>query len=246
MAKYRWNVWLHSNKLTDNPNDYVAELDTAGATRTQQHIIDRIMAEGSEVKPETIKAIMDRVNAVKREFFLQGNSVNDGFMHVTPRVTGSWTGNETFNEGKHKRTADATLTAYVKAELKDVAVDVLGVRDSGARVMLVTDIATQQTDGFITLGDDILIVGEKIKVIGLPQPDGSTENGIGVFFRNIDTDTVTPAGRLSENQPSKVIARVPATLPAGNYQLTVVTRFSAGATPLASQRTITYDSLLNA
>jgi hypothetical protein len=33
MAKYRWKVWLHSNKLTDNPNNYVAELDSAGATR---------------------------------------------------------------------------------------------------------------------------------------------------------------------------------------------------------------------
>jgi len=243
MAKYRWKVWLLSNKLTDDPNDYVAELDTAGATRTQQHIIDRIMAQGSEVTPQTIKAILDRTNAVKRDFFLEGYSVNDGFSLVTPRVTGSWTGIETFKEGKHKRTADQIFTAYVRNELTDVEVEVLGVRDSGARIMLVTDVATGHTDE-MTLGDDLLIVGEKIKIVGLPQPDGSTEPGIGVFYENIDTHSVSPAERLSENMPSKVVARVPATLPPGSYRILIVTRYSNGATLLTVPRTIVYGTIL--
>jgi hypothetical protein len=86
MAKFNWKVWLRPNKLTPNPTDFVAEVDTAGDTRRQQDIIDRIIAEGSEVKPETIKAILDRANAVKRDFILAGYGVFDDFIHLTPRV----------------------------------------------------------------------------------------------------------------------------------------------------------------
>jgi len=240
MAKHRWKVWLYLNHLTDNPNDYVAELDTAGATRTQQDIIDRIKEEGSEVTPETIKAILDRANGVKRNFFLDGYSVNDGFTLLTPRVTGAWTGIETFREGKHKRTADQIFTAYVRNELDSIEVEVLGVRDSGARIMLVTDIATQSTSSF-TLGDDILIVGDKIKLVGLPQPDGSLEPGLGVYFKNLDTQSLYLSGRLSENMPSKVIARVPASLPPGTYQVVIITRYSQGQHLLHEPRTLVFD-----
>jgi hypothetical protein len=68
MAKFLWKVWLRPNKLTQNPSDYVAEVDTAGTTRRQSDIIERIVYEGSEIKSETVKAVLDRANAVKQEF----------------------------------------------------------------------------------------------------------------------------------------------------------------------------------
>jgi hypothetical protein len=57
MAKFLWKVWLRLNKLTDKPNDYIASVDTAGTTRTQQDIINRMIAGGSEYQPESIKAL---------------------------------------------------------------------------------------------------------------------------------------------------------------------------------------------
>ncbi|MDR1119363.1 MAG: DUF4469 domain-containing protein [Dysgonamonadaceae bacterium] len=245
MAKFLWKVWLRLNKLTPNPTDYVAEVDTAGHTRRQQDIIERIAAEGSEVKSETIKAILDRANAVKREFLLEGYSVYDDFIHLTPRITGSWTGKETYTEGKHKATVDATLSKAMHEDLKTLGVEVLGVAESGARIMLVTDVATGKTDGTITPGDDIVIAGDKIKVVGLPQPNGSTETGINVFFVSA-AGVATPATRISENMPSKVVARVPAALAKNaSYTLRIVTRFTAGVTLLKMPRVIEYDLPLN-
>jgi hypothetical protein len=239
MAKYTWKVWLRANNLTPDPNDYVAEVDTAGVTRTLQDIIDRLIAEGSEIKPETIRAIIERVNAIKRDFLLAGYSVFDEFIHIAPRVDGSWRGNETFTEGDHKVTVDSFLAKVIRDELKQIGVDVLGIAESGARIMLVTDIATQKEDGTITVGDDILIVGEKIKVLGLPQPEGAKEPGIGVFFAPADGSEAIEAVRISENQPSRLVARVPATLGEGQYTLRIVTRYT-GAVLLRDPRVIEY------
>jgi hypothetical protein len=242
MSKYEWKVWLRPNVLTDDPTDFVAEVDTAGTTRQQVDIIERMVAEGSEIKPETIKAVLDRANNVKRDFILQGYGVNDDFIHLTPRVPGTWTGKETYTEGKHRTTVDAVLSKNMHEELKQVGVRVLGVADSGARIMLVTDVATQKTDGTITPGDDILIAGDKIKVVGKPQPDGSLEPGINVFFVGPDGLTVTPATRISENLPSRIVARVPPDfyVPGETYRLRIVTRF-AGGNLLKTPRVIEYE-----
>jgi hypothetical protein len=242
MSKFLWKVWLRPNKLTLNPSDYVAEVDTAGTTRRQSDIIDRIAAEGSEVKPATIRAVLDRANAVKQEFLLQGYSVFDDFIHLTPRVTGSWVGTEHFTEGHHRVTVDAVVSKALHEQFKQVGVEVLGVADSKARIMLVTDVATQKSDGTITCGDDIVIVGHRIRLAGLPQPDGSLEPGINVFFVAPDGVTLIPAVRVSENNPARLVARVPADLTAGqNYLLRIVTRFSKNATLLKEPRTIDYE-----
>jgi hypothetical protein len=239
MSKFNWKVWLYLNKMTDNPNDFTALVDTAGVTRQQQDIIDRIMAEGSEIQAATIKSILDRANSIKREFLLEGYAVNDDFIHLAPRVTGTWTGTESFTEGKHKVTVDAVVSKTLHEDLKQVGVEVLGVRDGGARIMLVTDVATQKTDGTVTPGDDILIAGNKIKVVGLPQTDGSLEPGIGVFFVAANGSQID-ATRISENAASRVVARVPSMLPGPSPRLRIVTRYS-GSLLLKTPRTIDYD-----
>jgi hypothetical protein len=242
MAKFLWKVWLRPNRLTSNPNDYIAEVDTAGTTRRQNDIIERIADEGSEVKSETIRAILDRANAIKQEFLLQGYSVYDGVIHLTPRVTGSWVGTEHFTEGHHRVTVDAVVSKTLHGRFKQVGVEVLGVAESKSRIMLVTDVATQLTDGTITRGDDIVIVGNKIKLAGLPQPDGSLEPGINVFFVAVDDQTVTQAVRVSENTPTRLIARVPSDLTTGrDYRLRIVTRYSNSLTLLREPRTIEYE-----
>jgi hypothetical protein len=242
LAKYLREVWLRPNKLTQNPSDYVAEVDTAGTTRRQSDIIERIAYEGSEIKSETVKAVLDRANAVKQEFLLQGYSVFDDFIHLTPRVTGSWVGVEHFSEGHHKVTVDAVASKMLHEQFKQVGVEVLGVADAKSRIMLVTDVATQKTDGTITQGDDIIIAGNKIKLAGLPQPDGSFEPGINVFFVAADGITVIPAVRVSENMPSRIIARVPTDLTAGqDYLLRIVTRYSSSSSLLKEPRVIEYE-----
>jgi hypothetical protein len=125
----------------------------------------------------------------------------------------------------------------MRAALKEVGVEVLGVKDGGAYIGLVTDTATGLADGTITPGDDILVEGDKLKVV----PDG--DDGVGVFFVDAAGTAIPVTRRLTQNGPKKLIVRVPALAP-GQYTLRIATRFSSSNTFLTEPRIIEYDKLI--
>ena len=240
IIEFIWKVWLRPNLLTvDVENDYIAEVSTAGKTIHNEDIARLILKEGSENQYETILGILNRRDSVVMEHVLEGGSVQDRCIRIAPRIPGVWIGaNAKFDPATHKPSVDLTTTADFRAALGEVRVEVLGVKESGAYIGMVTDAATGKEDGTVTPSDDIVISGERIKVL----PDG--EEGIGVFLLNNDTGTVYPVTRrLTQNDPKKVIARLPA-LPAGKYTLKIVTRFSHSSVLLNESRTIVYDRLL--
>ena len=153
-------------------------------------------------------------------------------------ASGSWIGaNATYAPEAHKITCDMSPAAELRTNLEEVGVEVLGVRESGAFIGLVTDSATGTTDGIITAGDDIVIEGDKIKV----APDD--EAGLGVFFVAADGTENVVVHRLMQNDPKKVVARVPA-LAAGAYTLIIKTRFSSSSALVNQPRTVIYSQPL--
>jgi hypothetical protein len=122
-------------------------------------------------------------------------------------------------------------------------VEVLGIKGDTAVIKRVIDDETGLDDNTITAGEDIIIEGDKIKVLGLPQPDGSIEPGIGVFFTPIPTGTPVQATRIRDNNPTNVRVRVPSSLPKDQeYTLKIVTRYSNGTTTLNDPRPIVFAS----
>jgi hypothetical protein len=122
----------------------------------------------------------------------------------------------------------------MRTALTEVGIEVIGIKDSGAYIGLVTDTVTGATDGTITAGDDIRIEGDKIKI----TPDD--EPGLGIFFVDESGTASQVTRRLTDNTPKRLIARVPA-LPPGQYTLRIVTRFTTGITMLKESRTIEYE-----
>ena len=238
--KFTWKVWLRLNLLTkDVENDYVAEVSTTGKTLRNEDIAPAIKDEGSELQYETLLDILNHSDRLRRERIQQGYSVQTGVCHINPRVTGNWIGSAPhFDSNAHKITCDLTASAELHHALEEVSIDVLGVRDSGARIGLVTDVTTGKTDGVITRGGDLIIEGEKIKI----APTG--EEGLGIFFVLPNGDVVAVTDPLAQNDPKKIICRVPA-LEAGIYTLQIVTRYSNGTTLLKESRTIVYELPLN-
>jgi len=235
MSNNTWKVWLRPNPLTAGDKDHVAAVLTVGRTLRNPDIARRIKDLGSELKIETIQYILDTSDRITREAVAAGNSVLTGCCQFTPRVQGNWIGaNAKFNSAIHRIGAHIIPSAEMRMIFRDIRVEVLGVRPGGAFIALVTDTTTGHTDGTMTSGDDLLIEGDRIRI--LPED----EAGMGVFFVNADGEAIPVTRRLTMNQPKRLIARVPE-LPAGQYTLRIVTRFTNGNTLLKEPRVIEYD-----
>jgi hypothetical protein len=238
--KFIWKVLLRLNLLTkDIDNDYIAEVDTVGKTLYNEDVAQAIKDEGSELQVETILDILNRGDRIRKMRIQQGYSIMTAIVHIVPRVLGNWFGSTALYDPKiHKLTCDMTPTVELYAALEEVGVEVNGVKDSGARIGLMTDVTTGKTDGTITPGGDLLVDGAKIKVA--PEDD----EGVGVFFVD-DAGLETPVTqRLSHNDPKHLTVRIPTELAVGSYRLKIVTRYTGGSTSLKENRTIISEQTL--
>jgi hypothetical protein len=236
--KFFWKIWLRLNALTKSvDNDYIAEISTVGNTLHNEDIAQHIVKERSELRYDTILSILNERDAVVRDAILGGSSVQDGNIHLAPRITGNWIGSDpVYDPEAHKITVDAIPTVELRKALEDVGVEILGKKaDGGAVIGLVTDVLTGKTDGTISAGGDILITGEKIKIV--PGDDSV----FGVFFVDVNGDETPLDYPMTENNPKKIVCRVPSQLSDGTYTLRIVTLYSNGSTLLKNPRTIEYE-----
>ena len=233
--KYVWNVYLRPNTLTkDNDRDCIADVYSHSPTQRNEDIAALITKERSEFRPETILSILNMRDKAVLDFIRDGLSVMDGVSQISPRVSGVWeTENAPYDEKIHRRTVDMVATADLRNALDEITVKVLGAKETTAKITAVTDTATGLTDGTITIGDDILIEGEKLKV-----DEKDTEQG--VFFLTSDGGEHKTERRLSVNKPSQIIARVPKNIPEGKVQIVVRTKYSGSGAPLKELREVEF------
>jgi hypothetical protein len=236
VKKHIWKVWLRPNLLTqDVANDYIATVATVGKTLRNADIAAAIKEEGCEVHQESIIDILNRADRIRCAKVCEGYSVQSGVCRISPRVQGVWMGGTAnYDPAAHRVTCDMNASPELRSGLDEVGVETLGVKEACGFIGLVTNAATGSTDGIITPNDDIIIEGDKVKITPVE------EDGIGVFFIGADDVEHPVTRRYTQNDPKKVIARVP-DLPVGTYTLKIVTRFTSGSSVLKTPRSITYD-----
>lgn len=233
-----WEFTLRDNPLTkDNDKDCVAEVKSGPKTLHSEDIAKEIKRTGSEFKYETILSIVSQSNGIIADYLMDGQSVMTDLCMFSPRIMGAFPNAKAdFDANINKLTFDIVLSKEMRERLKKVKTINRGMKADVAQIDLVTDTATGLTNGKITPNDDILIEGSRIKVAG-------DESVVGVFFVAEDGTITKVARRLTQNDPSRVLARVPA-LADGKYTLQIVTQFSQNNFLLKDARTLVYDSLL--
>jgi hypothetical protein len=231
-----WKIWLRMNFLTqDVENDYSGEVSTMGNTLKNEDIASRIVLERSELRYETILSILNERDGIVLDSVLGGSSVQDGVMHISPSVSGLWVGaDRTIDPTRQKPTVSISPTAALREGLTGVKMEILGLKDSGAYIGLVTDAASKATDGHITPNGIVVISGDKLRIAPLDS------NELGVFFVD-ENGQRTQVTQISQNDPKRLTLLAPP-LSAGTYTLQVVTRFSNGSTLLKVARTIVYET----
>jgi hypothetical protein len=128
--------------------------------------------------------VLNHAGRIRRSKLQEGCSVQTGVYRLSPRVTGNWiSASSAFNPDEHKVTLDVAPSADMRKSLAEAAIEVLGVKDSGAFIGLVTDITTGKIHGTLTSGGQIKIAEDKIKL----EPLGG--EGIGVVLHGESGDT---------------------------------------------------------
>ena len=237
MAKKKsiWEVYLRPNTLTkDNDRDCIADVHAHAATQRNEDIAEIITKERSEFRKETIMSILNMRDKAVKDLIEPGLSFMDGLVQISPRVSGVWeTENSAYDEKIHKRTVDLIPTADLRTALEAIGVKVLGSKEESARITEITDTATGLKDGTLTIGDDIIIEGDKLRV-------DETDAAQGVFFKAANGTEYKTNRRLSVNKPGQIIARVPKEVPEGEVSVMVRTKYSGSSAPLKTVREIAF------
>lgn len=233
-----WEFTLRDNPLTkENDKDCIAEVKSGPKTLHNEDIAKEIKRTGSEFKYETILSIVTQHNGIIADYLMDGQSVMTDLCLFSPRILGAFpTSKAEFDPNVNKLTFDIVLSKEMRERLKKVKTINRGMKPDVAEIGLVTDTSTGISGDHITPSEDIQIDGSRIKVVG-------EDAGIGVFFIAEDGTETKVTRRLTRNDPSCLIARVPA-LADGKYTLRIVTKYSQSNSLLKEPRVLEYANKL--
>ncbi|MBI9062272.1 MAG: DUF4469 domain-containing protein [Marinilabiliaceae bacterium] len=230
------NVWLYDNLLTGKPNDFFGKVKSNGIL-SNQDLVNLIIEEGTELKRETLLAIVNRLDRIKVTKLAQGYAVNSGVCYARVGVNGCFQGAlASFDKTAHKVIANFTAGAELRAALQKVEVDVLGVATVNPVIGKVKDSLTGQENSTITPNNVMIIAGDKIKIAG-------TATGNGVYLIQQSDKRRITCPQVIKNEPKELLVMIP-DIPAGEYALEVVTQYSSSRPQLKTARTTLFDHLL--
>lgn len=233
-------MYLYENFLTEDPGDYSGRVETQRTLTLDNVCESAVLRGGADV---SAAAMLHATGLALKEMawlLCDGFSVNFGYFSISLKVKGVFTGpTDTFDPQRHSLMFQITPGELLRRELPSVQIKMMGVKKDAVYIALVTDTATGLTDGTVTPNDDILIEGTRIRI----APDDDTDPETGIFFIAGDGTPTPVTRRLTQNDPSRVIARVPALAP-GSYTLRIVTKYINKKDLLKNARTAEYDKPL--
>lgn len=165
----------------------------------------------------------------------QGNSYVSDMMRIQPSITGIFGAKGILDPTKNQAQVNIAPSPLFSGRVSKVELEYSGRRliQGGAEISEVYDVATGKTDGTVTPGDNLKILGKKIKCL---NSDGT---GIGKVKIINEAGSAEEIKSLAINDPSMLMFIFPTGLLAGNYTLEIETYFTASATHLLKEpRTI--------
>jgi hypothetical protein len=184
----------------------------------------------------------DLVGNVKQFFdeaayqLCDGYSVNTGYYSLHPRVGGTF---DAIREGIDEKKHPVTFSFRTRNPLRELAqrieIFVEGVADVQGYIDEVLDVTTGAVNETLTPGGMVVITGSRIKVVGDKPGIGIALNGSragGTPYNQQFSD------KYAENDPSKVIAVLPPTIPEGQFAIKITTQYTQGGTLLKEPRVV--------
>lgn len=231
--KAKWKVTLKRSNYTGVTEGKLIPDVLLKATYTLDDLVDRITRGGgcgltAETLRHAARLLMDKAE----DCLLEGAAVSLPLGRLTPSVTGTWQ-----DDGRHDPAVRAqngatvrfVMSASLRRALADPQLEVAG-RGARHRLMVYTvhDTATGTDNECLTPGRPVIVTGEMLLMNG-------SLDARGLYLHDAMTGEVMAHIRpedLIVNTRRKMIAVVPAELPAGRYFMRVVSQCSTSPRPM--------------
>jgi hypothetical protein len=125
---------------------------------------------------------------------------------LTPHVKGTFYGDHAaWNSDEDSLILLATATLETRNALKEIAVDVRGMAQSGIYVNTLTAVVSGEVNARVTPGGAVNLTGVKIRIAG------DMEKGVGLFLTDVNGGEPWKVsdGMIAINEPSKITFVVP-------------------------------------
>ena len=212
MLKYA----LRENLLTPDENDYMAQAADVRSFSLDE-IIDLMMEKGSTLTKADTKAALQVYGEVVSALIKDGAAVNTPLMNTSLSISGVFIGaTDTFDKKRHSVNLNLTAGPLLKDAAAKIKCEKTEAADTNPYITEVSDIVTGKVNEVLTAGGIVQLVGSRLKF----DPKDAAQ---GLFFVP-ETGAEVKAAVIAENKPARLMAIIPADLPAGNWYVEVRTK----------------------
>ncbi|MDR2469186.1 MAG: DUF4469 domain-containing protein [Tannerella sp.] len=232
-------IELFDFTLTENADDRIGKVICLRPARVND-LIARVMKRGTDLSETTLRASYDLLTGAALDELIERGGVEFGLGHYTLGVNGLFTGDHAkWDPAQHSLVIHSTPNIRTRDAVRRIAVSVRGMAASGTFINTVTDVSSGEINTRITPGGGMNLSGDRMRIAGDPAVNG-------IFFEHQGTGEIrqVPLNAILTNDPKKLAFVVPATLPAGDYKITLVTQYSRGKETLKEPRRYTFEHVL--
>ena len=220
MLKYS----LRENLLTPAPDDYMAQAADV-RSYTLDEIIDLMMDKGTTLTRADVAATLQVYGEVCSSLIKDGAALNTPLMNTSMSISGVFDGaNDSFDKKRHTVNLNITAGTLLRDAVTKVKCEKTEAASTDPYITEVADIVSGKVNEVLTKGGVVQLVGSRLKF-------DAKDAAQGIFFVP-ETGNPVRASVIAENKPARVMAIIPADLPAGTYYIEVRSKHSGGGKPL--------------
>ena len=225
MLKYS----LRENLLTPAPDDYMAQAADV-RSYTLDEIIDLMMEKGTTLTRADVAATLQVYGEVVSAIIKDGSAVNTPLMNTSMSISGVFDGaNDSFDKKRHTVNLNITAGTLLRDAVTKVKCEKTEGVSTDPYITEVKDVVSGKTNDILTKGGVVQLVGSRLKF-------DAKDAAQGIFFVP-ETGEAVRATVIAENKPARLMAIIPADLPAGTYCIEVQTKIAEGGKALKNLKT---------
>lgn len=228
-------VELHKSSLSTISGKYTGTVLGSGSL-TNEGIAAQIAEERTDLRPETIKLVLELADTVKVNALLAGKTIVDGVGYFHTICNGSFDGDRaSFDADVHSLSVAFAPCSTLRTGYTDVDV-VTRPGSTGTSIFTVHDGVTDSDNSILTSGGIVYVTGQQIRIIG-------NNAGNGVYFVAEDGTEYSPVV-ITTNEPTSLIMQLP-TMATGEYTLKIVTQCGSNGRAMQTVNTCEFDTTLS-